>query len=132
MDPSQPPAVDPLAFQPPPPPAGAAGGTPGYPFPYGPYDGAYTRDWEYVPGAGDLDDYNGRFGVTPEFPEGTYSYVITEEFPFVPRLFRGEVDESFIQRRPSVGGRGGGDGGDPGRQRPGGGRYDRRPPRPPS
>ena len=100
--------------------------------PGGAYDGAYTRDWEYVQDAGDLDDCNGRFGVTREFPDGTYYYVITEEFPFVPRLFRGEADESFIQRRPSVGGRGGGGGGEPGRQRPGGGPTDRRPPRPPS
>jgi hypothetical protein len=63
--------------------------------PGGNYDGAYTRDWEYVAGSGDLDECNGRFGVTPEFPNGTYYYVLTEQFPFVPRLFRGDADSSF-------------------------------------
>jgi hypothetical protein len=63
--------------------------------PGGKYDGAYTRDWEYVAGSGDLDECNGRVGVTPEFPQGTYYYVLTEQFPFVPRLFRGEADSSF-------------------------------------
>ena len=66
--------------------------------PGGKYDGAYTRDWEYVPGLGDLDECNGRVGVTPEFPDGTYYYVLTEQFPFVPRLFRGDADPSF--RKP--------------------------------
>ena len=30
--------------------------------------GAFTQDYEYVEGLGDLDQCNGRFGVTPEFP----------------------------------------------------------------
>ena len=34
-------------------------------------------DWNYVNGAGDLDECNGRWGVTPEYPEGTYHYVST-------------------------------------------------------
>ena len=97
--------------------------------PGGAHDGAYTRDWEYVAGSGDLDECNGRFGVTPECPSGTYYYVLTEQFPFVPRLFRGEVDPSFMQRRAPVGGRADGGAGGPGGL-PGGGRPDR-PPRPP-
>jgi hypothetical protein len=34
--------------------------------------GAFTQDYEYVEGLGDLDQCNGRFGVTPEFPSGIY------------------------------------------------------------
>jgi hypothetical protein len=84
--------------------------------PGGRHDGAYTRDWEYVAGSGDLDECNGRVGVTPEFPNGTYYYVITDAFPFVPRLFRGEPDPSFTLRRPPPRGRpGAGPGGGPGR-----------------
>lgn len=34
-------------------------------------------DWNYVDGLGDLDQCNGRFGPTPEYPEGIYHYVST-------------------------------------------------------
>lgn len=63
--------------------------------PGGQYDGTYTRDFEYAAGSGELDQCNGREGVTPEFPEGTYYYVITEQFPYVPRCWVGEPDPSF-------------------------------------
>jgi hypothetical protein len=70
--------------------------------PGGKPDGKYTRDYEYVAGSGDLDECNGRFGVTPEFSQGTYYYCITEEFPQLARSWRG----------PGPGGRGlGGPGG---------------------
>jgi hypothetical protein len=69
--------------------------------PGGNHDGRFTEDFEFVKGSGDLDEFNGRFGVTPEFPEGTYYYCITAEFPFVPRKWRGTPDASF-----SKGGRG--------------------------
>ena len=36
--------------------------------------GTFTEDYEYTFGEGDLDRYNGRFGKTPEFPEGVYAY----------------------------------------------------------
>jgi hypothetical protein len=85
--------------------------------PGGKPDGSYTRDWEFAPGSGDLDECNGRTGVTPEFPSGTYYYVLTDAFPFVPRLFHGEVDPSFTKPRGPGGGPGGGRGG-PGRGRP--------------
>jgi uncharacterized protein (TIGR03437 family) len=39
--------------------------------------GRYIEDWEHVGAIGDLDQYNGRTGVTPEFPNGTYAYFIT-------------------------------------------------------
>ncbi|MBQ70996.1 MAG: hypothetical protein CMA65_05870 [Euryarchaeota archaeon] len=34
-------------------------------------------DWNYVDGSGDLDECNGRFGPTPEYPDGIYHYVST-------------------------------------------------------
>ena len=36
--------------------------------------GSFSEDYEYVEGFGDLDRFNGRYAVTPEFPEGTYAY----------------------------------------------------------
>jgi len=66
--------------------------------PGGTYDGSFVEDFEYVAGLGDLDECNGRSGVTPEFPGGTYYYVLTAEFPFIPRAFRGTPDPSFQRR----------------------------------
>lgn len=85
--------------------------------PGGTYDGTFAYDFEYVEGSGDLDECNGRFGVTPEFPMGTYYYVISDAFPNVPRLWKGEPSEALARR----GGPGGPQGGqeDPGaRERP--------------
>ncbi len=39
--------------------------------------GTYIEDYEYVEGLGDLDQYNGRFCVTPEYPLGVYAYFCT-------------------------------------------------------
>ncbi|MCB2224567.1 MAG: YHYH protein [Actinobacteria bacterium] len=67
--------------------------------PGGIYDGTYVEDYEYA-GTGDLDESNGRYGVTPEYPDGTYHYVLTEAFPTIPRVFQGDIDPSFEARRP--------------------------------
>jgi len=53
--------------------------------------GSFLQDYEYVAGLGDLDRCNGRTGVTPEFPNGIYYYVITSTFPFVHRCLRGST-----------------------------------------
>ncbi len=66
--------------------------------PSGKPDGTYTRDYEYAAGAGDLDECNGRAGRTEEFPAGTYYYVLTVKFPFVPRCFAGTADTSFVKQ----------------------------------
>ena len=71
--------------------------------PGGKYDGAFTADHEFVEGSGDLDECNGRFGVTPEFPAGTYYYCVTEQFPFVARAWRGTPDRSFMKGGPGGG-----------------------------
>ncbi len=66
--------------------------------PGGNYDGLFVQDYEYKNGIGDLDDCNGRFGVTVEFPQGTYYYVISDAFPYIPRGFKGTPDPSFRSR----------------------------------
>ncbi len=66
--------------------------------PCGDYTGIYTADYEYVPGAGDLDECNGRIGVTPEYPEGIYYYVITDQYPFVGRCLAGTPGTDFSLR----------------------------------
>ena len=71
--------------------------------PGGKYDGSFVADYEYVKGAGDLDECNGRYGPMPEFPNGTYYYVLTDQFPFIPRLFKGTPDPSFFRKGPPGG-----------------------------
>jgi len=49
----------------------------------------FTQDYEYVEGLGDLDECNGRFGVTPEFPNGIYHYYVTDGYPYIQRCVKG-------------------------------------------
>jgi len=64
--------------------------------PCGPYTGIYTNDYEYVSGLGDLDECNGRSGVTPEYPGGTYYYVVTlDSYPYIPRGLLGTPSQDF-------------------------------------
>ena len=68
-------------------------------YPLGRYmeDNDYLGDLGYTQGVGfDLDEYNGRFCVTPEFPGGTYAYFVsissngTPTFPYnIGRAYRG-------------------------------------------
>ena len=53
--------------------------------------GAFKQDYEYVAGLGDLDECNGRTGVTPEFPLGTYHYYATDTYPFLQRCVKGQL-----------------------------------------
>ena len=53
--------------------------------------GAFTQDFEYEEGYGDLDECNGRIGITPEFPEGIYYYMVTDQFPYFTRCLKGEI-----------------------------------------
>ena len=74
--------------------------------------GHFEEDWEYVEGLGDLDECNGRFGVTPEFPDGIYHYHITETYPTVMRCVKGTAPASSMGppgggMRPPGGGPGG-------------------------
>lgn len=60
-------------------------------------DGYYIEDYEFIQSNTELDECNGRFGVTPDYPEGTYYYILTDSWPYIPRCFKGaHVDESFL------------------------------------
>ena len=91
--------------------------------PGGAHDGKYVQDYEYAAGLGDLDQCNGRAGVTPEYPDGTYYYVLTAAYPFIPRCFVGTPDSSFKRDHGPGGGSGRapGQGQQAGGQPPGGG-----------
>ena len=41
--------------------------------------GSYFEDYQYIPANGDLDAYNGRWCVTPEYPQGTYAYFVSTD-----------------------------------------------------
>ena len=84
----------------------------GWSSPKGTYDGAFIADYEYVENSGDLDKCNGIDTVTPEFPDGTYAYFLTANWPIIPRCFVGSPDSSFNMRG------GGGPPGPPGRKPP--------------
>ena len=65
--------------------------------PDGTYDGYYVEDYEFISASTELDECNGRFGITPDYPSGTYYYVLTDSWPYIPRCFAGaHVDESFL------------------------------------
>ncbi|MCB1124449.1 MAG: YHYH protein, partial [Verrucomicrobiae bacterium] len=66
--------------------------------PRGYYDGTFVQDWKFQDGTGELDEHNGRFGVTPEYPDGIYHYYLTDTYPFIPRSFKGSPDASFERR----------------------------------
>lgn len=53
--------------------------------------GTFQQDWEYVEGSGDLDECNGRVGVTPEFPDGIYHYYATDTYPYFQRCVKGAL-----------------------------------------
>lgn len=53
--------------------------------------GTFKQDWEYIAGSGDLDECNGRFGVTPEFPDGIYHYYGTDTYPYLQRCVKGDL-----------------------------------------
>ena len=78
--------------------------------PGGKYDGLFVNDYEYVPGSGDLDESNGVFSPTPEYRNGIYHYVLTDQFPYIPRQFHGTPDPSFRRGPGGPGGPGGGRG----------------------
>ena len=56
--------------------------------------GTFAQDWEYIAGSGDLDECNGRVGVTPEFPQGIYHYYATDTYPYFQRCVTGEVESA--------------------------------------
>ena len=74
--------------------------------------GAYLEDFEFIEGSGHLDISNGRFCVTPEYPEGTYCYFATidEEwnsaFPYFigPEYYGVVAEDNFGTQGPGSSG----------------------------
>jgi uncharacterized protein (TIGR03437 family) len=70
--------------------------------------GRYNEDFDFITGQGDLDQYNGRVTVTPEFPNGTYAYYVTIDdtgapaFPYIyAGQFRGVASGNFPNTVPT-------------------------------
>ena len=68
-------------------------------FPYG----SFIQDYEYK-GSGDLDDHNGRFTKTPEFPNGIYAYFATVDNLYNPVFpyYIGDTFRSFAIKENTV------------------------------
>lgn len=64
-------------------------------------DGTFVSDWEFVEGLGDLDACNG-IEIS-----GTYAYLVTDSYPYVPRCLMGKFEEERHGPPPGQGGRGG-------------------------
>lgn len=65
--------------------------------PNGPYDGNYLQDYEFDGATTELDECGLRYGITPDYPNGTYYYVMTDNWPWIPRCLRGlHVDNTFL------------------------------------
>ena len=47
--------------------------------------GSFTNDFVYNHKSGTLDQNNGRFCITPDFPEGTYAYFLTIDSNQIPQ-----------------------------------------------
>ena len=58
------------------------------------YDGQFRGDYEYVPGAGDLDECNGME------VDGRYGYYVTDAYPWVVGCFKGTPDATFYRLGP--------------------------------
>ena len=76
--------------------------------------GDLTEDYIYDASVGTLDAYNGKFGPTPEYPNGTYAYFMTEDgsgnpvYPYAigPKfysapLFEGDTVPDLVTQFPS-------------------------------
>ena len=48
--------------------------------------GSFVDDYKYTHKSGSLDENNGRFCITPDFPEGTYAYFLTINSDQVPQF----------------------------------------------
>jgi hypothetical protein len=59
--------------------------------------GIFLEDYTYTAGSGDLDQYNGRFCVTPEYPNGVYAY-----FALVDSSVLSDTNDPFYRSRKPV------------------------------
>lgn len=76
------------------------------------YLGYYREDYEFIDSTATpyfLDEHNGRFCITPEYPSGTYAYFATVDedwnsaYPYVVGPdFYGEVDGGSVNNVPAA------------------------------
>jgi len=73
-------------------------------------NGYFIEDFYYDKSFGDLDEYNGRYCITPDFPNGTYAYFTTIDsegrpaFPYAIYGLKDKYDEfnvDFVKSRQS-------------------------------
>ncbi|AWH84685.1 hypothetical protein HYN59_05925 [Flavobacterium album] len=72
--------------------------------------GTYIEDYEWLESnGGTLDKYNGRFCVTPEYPNGTYAYFVTldaagtPQFPYYIGIeYYGAPQTEDLQQHPNI------------------------------
>ena len=70
--------------------------------PGGTYDGTFHNDWAFQSGAGSLDACNGTTTVNGDYPNGTYAYFLTVDYPVIPACLTGTPSDDFkpaLQRR---------------------------------
>ena len=68
--------------------------------------GSFINDYVYSHKSGSLDENNGRFCITPDFPDGTYAYFITinssqvPQFPYVlgDKFYSLPVDSNYTTK----------------------------------
>lgn len=72
--------------------------------------GMFVQDYMYVENSGTLDSHNGRFCVTPDYPNGTYAYFVTVDtsdkpvYPYViGPTYYGDVAETKNSVVPGAG-----------------------------
>ena len=72
--------------------------------------GYYMEDFEYVTKLDDLDQFNARFAVTPEYPNGTYAYYVTIDengspaYPYLlgPQYYGTVATDNFMRGRANI------------------------------
>jgi alpha-tubulin suppressor-like RCC1 family protein len=57
--------------------------------------GVFAQDYIHIPQSGDLDEHNGRFCVTPEYPKGTYAYFFTIDMKSFKPVFPYIIGRTF-------------------------------------
>ena len=66
-------------------------------------DGFFIEDYKFD-GSGDLDEYNGRFSITKEFPNGVYAYYATlnENIPTFPYFIGNEYKSTLLDENQTL------------------------------
>ncbi len=63
--------------------------------------GSFIEDYAYVSGSGDLDLCNGRWSITPDFPNWTYAYFFATDSSGIP-VYPFIIGPKFYGNLPSM------------------------------